>query len=50
MQREFTTMEVDFRKVLTPEQWKQLKALHQEWMKTLLSRFHGSAPGPDPRL
>lgn len=33
LQREFTTMNVDFRKVLTLDQWKQLKAIHQQHIK-----------------
>lgn len=42
LQREFTTMNVDFRKVLTLDQWKQLKAIHQEHMKTFIKKV----PGP----
>jgi Spy/CpxP family protein refolding chaperone len=42
LQREFTTMNVDFRKVLTLDQWKQLKAIHQEHMRTMVKKF----PGP----
>lgn len=63
LQREFTTMNVDFRKVLTLEQWKQLKALHQEKMRTMIKTFpgpgqpkgfivhpHGPDGGPGPML
>lgn len=28
MEREFTTMNLNFRKILTPDQWKQLRAMH----------------------
>src|SRR6185369_3658150 len=27
-EREFTTMNLNFRKILTPDQWKQLRAMH----------------------
>ncbi|HVO64161.1 MAG TPA: Spy/CpxP family protein refolding chaperone [Terriglobales bacterium] len=54
LQREFTTMNVDFRKVLTLEQWNQLKSIHQEKMKTMIKTLPGPggktvimAPGPD---
>jgi Spy/CpxP family protein refolding chaperone len=30
MEREFTTMNLNFRKILTPEQWKQLRAMRGE--------------------
>jgi Spy/CpxP family protein refolding chaperone len=43
LQREFTTMNVDFRKVLTLEQWKQLKAIHEEHMKTFIKKVSGSS-------
>jgi Spy/CpxP family protein refolding chaperone len=46
LQREFTTMNVDFRKVLTLDQWKQLKAIHQEHMKTFIKKV----PGPGARM
>ncbi len=59
LQREFTTMNVDFRKVLTLDQWKQLKAIHQEHMSTfikkdlgpggktvIMPRSPGDMPGP----
>ena len=42
LQREFTTMNVDFRKVLTLDQWKQLKAIHQEHTNTFIKKV----PGP----
>lgn len=42
LQREFTTMNVDFRKVLTLDQWEQLKAIHQEHMRTFVRKV----PGP----
>ena len=42
LQREFTTMNVDFRKVLSLDQWKQLRAIHQEHMKTFIKKV----PGP----
>ena len=38
LQREFTTMNVDFRKVLTLDQWKELKAMHQEHMRTFIRK------------
>lgn len=46
LQREFTTMNVDFRKVLTLDQWKQLKAIHQEHMNTFIMK---KVPGPGGR-
>jgi Spy/CpxP family protein refolding chaperone len=42
LQREFTMMNVDFRKVLTLDQWKQLKAIHQEHMSTFIKKVPGS--------
>ena len=47
LQREFTTMNVDFRKVLTLEQWKQLKAIHQENMNTFMNK---KVPGPGAKV
>jgi Spy/CpxP family protein refolding chaperone len=47
LQREFTTMNVDFRKVLTLDQWKQLKAIHQEHMKTFINK---KVPGPGSKM
>jgi hypothetical protein len=35
-------MNVDFRKVLTLDQWKQLKAIHQEHMNTFIKKVPGS--------
>ncbi len=46
LQREFTTMNVDFRKVLTLEQWKQLRAMRQQKVKTFFKTVPGSGPGP----
>ena len=42
LQREFTTMNVDFRKVFTLDQWKQLKAIHQEHMRTFVRKVPGA--------
>jgi len=43
LQREFTTMNVDFRKVLTLDQWKQLKSISQRQVKTFKT-FPGKGP------
>ncbi len=45
LQREFTTMNVDFRKVLTLDQWKQLKAINQERAKAMLKKMPPPLPG-----
>jgi len=44
MEREFTNMNLTFRKILTLDQWKQLRALQGEQMHDRL--FFRHAPGP----
>ena len=59
LEREFTMMNLDLRKVLTTEQWRQLKSIRGEagmpGDKVFFYRFHtggpgmgGSEPGPMP--
>jgi Spy/CpxP family protein refolding chaperone len=48
LQREFTTMNVDFRKVLNLDQWKQLKAISQQHVKTF-KNFPGPGSGAGPK-
>src|SRR3954468_10354627 len=45
MEREFTNMNLNFRKILTPEQWKQLRAMRGEHMQDRIFMRH--APPPD---
>jgi Spy/CpxP family protein refolding chaperone len=46
MEREFTTMNLNFRKILTPEQWKQLRAMHNEGGPGGDRFFFRHTPGP----
>ena len=46
MEREFTTMNLNFRKILTPEQWKQLRAMHGDGGPGGDRIFFRHAPGP----
>jgi len=51
LDREFTQMTLDFRKILTPDQWKQLRALMPPPGPGMMKRFgHGpggpGGPGP----
>src|ERR1700756_3263699 len=57
LDREFTQMTLDFRKILTPDQWKQLRALMPPPGPGMMRRFgHGpggpggpDAPPPPPQ-
>ena len=44
LDREFTQMTLDFRKILTPDQWKQLRALMPPPGPGMMKRF-GHGPG-----
>ena len=47
MEREFTTMNLNFRKILTLDQWKQLRAMHGEGGPGGNQMFfHQRIPGP----
>jgi Spy/CpxP family protein refolding chaperone len=50
VEREFTMMNLDLRKVLTVDQWKQLKAIQSERVRTSKDVFFyrqmGDGPGP----
>jgi hypothetical protein len=48
MEREFTMMHLDFRKILTPDQWKQLRSMQGDRMHDRIF-FRRFGPGePDP--
>jgi Spy/CpxP family protein refolding chaperone len=58
MEREFTTMNLNFRKILTPDQWKQLRAMHGDGGNRMFMRHIGppdagapgaGGPGPGPQ-
>jgi hypothetical protein len=58
MEREFTTMNLNFRKILTLEQWKQLRAMRGEGGNRFFMRQVGppggggpgaGGPGPGPQ-
>jgi Spy/CpxP family protein refolding chaperone len=45
MEREFTNMNLTFRKILTLEQWKQLRSLQGEQMHDRIFMRHAPGPG-----
>jgi Spy/CpxP family protein refolding chaperone len=45
LDREFTQMTLDFRKILTPDQWKQLRAMMPEPGGSRMIRRFGHGPG-----
>src|ERR1700741_931370 len=47
LDREFTQMTLDFRKILTPEQWKQLRTLMPAPGPGMMKRFGHGSGGPD---
>ena len=48
LDREFTQMTLDFRKILTPDQWKQLRSMMPEPGQRMFIRRFGQRPdGPD---
>ncbi len=58
MEREFTAMNLNFRKILTLDQWKQLRAMHGETGDRIFFRHLGppgaggpgaGGPGPGPQ-
>ncbi|HMK30241.1 MAG TPA: periplasmic heavy metal sensor [Terriglobales bacterium] len=48
LEREFTLMTLDFRKVLSLEQWKQLQAIHGEGQRMFPRSFTSPVGGPFP--
>jgi Spy/CpxP family protein refolding chaperone len=53
MEREFTMMHLDFRKILTPDQWKQLRSIQGDKMHDRIFFRHfgpGGPGGPGPQL
>jgi Spy/CpxP family protein refolding chaperone len=47
LDREFTQMTLDFRKILTPDQWKQLRTLMPPPGPGMMKRFGHERGGPD---
>jgi Spy/CpxP family protein refolding chaperone len=47
LDREFTQMTLDFRKILTPDQWKQLRTLMPPPGPGMVKRFGHERGGPD---
>ena len=47
LEKEFTVMSLGFRSVLTPDQWKKLRATAQEHMRQF-GHHHGGPGGPPP--
>jgi Spy/CpxP family protein refolding chaperone len=47
LDREFTQMTLDFRKILTPDQWKQLRALMPPPGPGMMKRFGHGPGGPN---
>jgi Spy/CpxP family protein refolding chaperone len=45
MEREFTNMNLNFRKILTPDQWKQLRSIQGEPMHDRIFMRHAPGPG-----
>src|SRR5258708_31862832 len=49
LEREFTMMNLDLRKVLSVEQWRQLKTIREERRPPDHDFFHKQLPGGGPR-
>ncbi len=48
LEKEFTAMTLDFRRIITPDQWKKLQTISQQQRKVFIRRGHDEMGPPLP--